>query len=233
MKCVKCNSNINKNEKFCSNCGNEVNKSDNTFAIVSIIVGVISFLGGFFFIPLPIIGLVLALKQKDKSTESIIGIIINSISLFFAIISLVIIISLIRYIPQIGKEFVDELKEDINEEYESEFGVINGTWYFKDNSINLYNNKYTLYNNEEESNGVYIVYDIDESELEEDELLDIRKLIDGNIDEEKLYYVLMVNSKETNKELWFKIKDKDEFFVYNLNNKTFEYYSKTEINEYE
>ena len=233
MKCVKCNSNINKNEKFCSNCGNEVNKSDNTFAIVSIIVGVISFLGGFFFIPLPIIGLVLALKQKDKSTESIIGIIINSISLFFAIISLVIIISLIRYIPQIGKEFVDELKEDINEEYESEFGVINGTWYFKGNSINLYNNKYTLYNNEEESNGVYIVYDIDESEVEEDELLDIRKLIDGNIDEEKLYYVLMVNSKETNKELWFKIKDKDEFFVYNLNNKTFEYYSKTEINEYE
>ena len=233
MYCSNCGSELPSDAKFCSNCGNEVNKSDNTFAIVSIIVGVISFLGGFFFIPLPIIGLVLALKQKDKSTESIIGIIINSISLFFAIISLVIIISLIRYIPQIGKEFVDELKEDINEEYESEFGVINGTWYFKDNSINLYNNKYTLYNNEEESNGVYIVYDIDESELEEDELLDIRKLIDGNIDEEKLYYVLMVNSKETNKELWFKIKDKDDFFVYNLNNKTFEYYSKTEINEYE
>ena len=117
MYCPNCGAKNDKNSKFCSSCGTtleekketkkeEVKSTDTSITIdnrpvqivqperdgkgiASIILGSISIF--FQFLPIPIIGLVLGLKTKDKSTKTP-GIVLNAIGLFLSIVVTIIIV---------------------------------------------------------------------------------------------------------------------------------------------
>lgn len=96
MYCVNCGNKIEKNDTFCSKCGKNVklettntNEEGKDRALASMIIGIISMLVGIFFIPLPIIGLILGLSYKGKCSEKTTGIVLNVISLILSIIYLI------------------------------------------------------------------------------------------------------------------------------------------------
>lgn len=225
MKCRNCNSTMNKGDKFCANCGKTVNV-DNSLGIISIVIGVMSFLGGFIFFPLPIIGIVLALCQKEKTSERTIGMVLNIIALVFATIACMLLISLISFGIKYGNNIVDDIKEEVVQRYDEYNDGLDGTWYAENFKIKLFDNKYDIVLNDEKSSGVFVVYDIEDSEIDETKLNEIKALVDGEV--EKVYYVVMANSKNTSKEIWIKILDEDKCFVYYLDSNTSLYLSEEE-----
>lgn len=96
MRCSRCNSVVKDGDKYCACCGNNIGSSSNSMlGIISIIFGVLSLIFGILFLPLSIIGLILGLCQKDKSIYKTIGIVINSICLFIALIVWILIFVLL------------------------------------------------------------------------------------------------------------------------------------------
>ena len=99
MNCNNCGEKNNNNSKFCSKCGHslEVGTIVNADpgrdkALASMIIGIISLLVGAAFLPLPIVGLVLASSYKGKCTEKTVGIVLNTISLIIGILAIIFII---------------------------------------------------------------------------------------------------------------------------------------------
>lgn len=102
MKCKQCNNDLKETDKFCPKCGEKVNsrkkkgetqvevvqpqKSSKGTAIASLVLGIISFFFGAILLPLPIIGLILGITNKEKCGERIAGIILNTTSLAYAIL---------------------------------------------------------------------------------------------------------------------------------------------------
>ena len=103
MKCEHCGNTLKKTDKFCSACGTkrEAEKTEvvqvekKGQAVASLVIGIVSFLIGILFIPLPIIGLILGLTYKGKCGEKTAGIILNSIAIGFSIIVYAILIVLV------------------------------------------------------------------------------------------------------------------------------------------
>jgi hypothetical protein len=94
MYCKYCGTKLEKTSKFCSKCGKSVNveapvEVGKDRALASMIIGIISLFVGGLFLPLPIIGLVLASSYKGKCTEKTAGIILNIIGLILSLITLI------------------------------------------------------------------------------------------------------------------------------------------------
>ncbi len=133
MYCVNCGNKLEKNDSFCNKCGKSV-KSETTNtnevgkdrALASMIIGIISILVGVFFIPLPIVGLILGLSYKGKCSEKTTGIVLNIISLVLSLITLIfsIIFGFVFGISILEKVFNDDefsykdfQETEINEQY--------------------------------------------------------------------------------------------------------------------
>ena len=88
MKCDKCGKSIKETDRYCQSCGNPLikNRNDNSLAIVSVVMGGISILFGTIIFPIAIIGLILGICQKGKSSLKTVGIVLNVIGLVFAIL---------------------------------------------------------------------------------------------------------------------------------------------------
>ena len=106
MYCKKCGNKLSKADKFCKECGTKVNEEVTTSegikipesrsaAIASLVIGIISFIFGYIFIPLPIIGLIIGICQKGKHPEKTAGIILNVVSLIFSVLLWGLIIFLV------------------------------------------------------------------------------------------------------------------------------------------
>jgi hypothetical protein len=144
MYCKNCGKEVKEGEKFCRECGTSLDnnvtkeekaapiKVDNTtatdapvnkgLAIASLVLGIASFIFGWFLLPLPIIGLILGIVQKGKCGEKTAGIILNSISLGLIIIATLVLGSL--FVTVLGNiedhcpdgECIDNVIEEIEEE---------------------------------------------------------------------------------------------------------------------
>ena len=120
MKCSKCGNKVNDEDIFCKQCGNRVRgvtekKQDNTLAIISCVLGGLSFLFGALFFPISIIGLILGICQKEKTPLKTIGIILNSIGLFISIIVVTLFISFVVNVKNnvVENKKVQDFVEDI------------------------------------------------------------------------------------------------------------------------
>ena len=119
MYCSNCGKELDSDAKFCTECGKMIptQKSSkesttketvkeeniqtttvtnipesNSKAVASLVLGIISIFIGVLIVPLPIVGLILGILQKKKGGLAIAGIILNSLALFIAVISWLIII---------------------------------------------------------------------------------------------------------------------------------------------
>lgn len=123
MKCSKCGESVKEGDMFCHHCGNQVRgttekKPDITFAIISVVLGGLSFLFGALFFPISIIGLILGICQKEKTPLKTVGIVLNSIGLFISIIVFVLFISFIVNVKNnvVDNKNVHDFVEDIIED---------------------------------------------------------------------------------------------------------------------
>ena len=88
MNCRNCGKKLEEGSKYCPYCGTTT-KPDKGKAIASLVIGIISIFIGVAFLPLPIIGLVLGCSNKEKCPEKTAGIILNTVSLLFAVVAIV------------------------------------------------------------------------------------------------------------------------------------------------
>ena len=123
MKCSKCGESVKDGDMFCHHCGNQVRgttekKPDITFAIISVVLGGLSFLFGALFFPISIIGLILGICQKEKTPLKTVGIVLNSIGLFISIIAFTLFISFIINVKNnvVENKKVQDFVEDIIED---------------------------------------------------------------------------------------------------------------------
>lgn len=128
MNCKNCGAEIAANSKFCTKCGvmindnyeqinyNENIKKKETLGTISLVLGIISLLLAFllniFILPLAIIGLVLGIINKVKKGKNITGIILNSISIFIAIIMAIIVIFVFK--SKTFSEFFSSLYNELD-----------------------------------------------------------------------------------------------------------------------
>ena len=101
MYCINCGNKLDKDAKFCKECGTKTSRVIDTseeitnryipkskgLATASMILGIISLLLGFIIVPLPIIGLVLGLCQKGRCGEKVAGIVLNAFALFIIVLT--------------------------------------------------------------------------------------------------------------------------------------------------
>lgn len=107
MYCEKCGHEIKEGSNFCLECGTKLKKmssevNDNkkaNSALVSLIIGIISITFGSFLLPLPIVGLIIGLKAKEKTGVRKTGIILNLVSILFSILMWFLLISLFYIDP--------------------------------------------------------------------------------------------------------------------------------------
>lgn len=121
MFCSKCGNKIKDNYNFCQNCGNNLTsnnyqninnnnsqKNSNGLAIASLVIGIIAIILSFsiniFILPLAITGLILGIVNKNKCGQKIAGIILNSLSMVIAIITLIIVAFIIGTLDDIWEE---------------------------------------------------------------------------------------------------------------------------------
>ena len=137
MYCENCGNKLTKTDKFCRECGTKVKEEVKTEesvtqipeskskGVASLVIGIISFVFGYIFIPIPIAGLVLGLCQKGKHPEKTAGIILNLVSLIFSILLWGFIIFLIA---------VDEPKnyESIEDHHGNSDVIVNDSDYSYD-----------------------------------------------------------------------------------------------------
>ena len=132
MFCKNCGKEIKEGEKFCRECGTAVDgtaqpitpNSNGTvpmkkgLAIASLVLGICSFIFGWFLLPLPIIGLILGIVQKGKCGEKTTGIILNSIALGLIIIAYLLLgtalVSFTKYLVNEceGEDCINSIIED-------------------------------------------------------------------------------------------------------------------------
>ncbi len=144
MYCKNCGIKLREGAKFCNECGTKVdsvttNKKENNVsttttenktsgvtvtpinkskATASLVLGILSFVLGVLFIPLPIVGLILGITQKDKCGEKTAGIILNAIALGLSIISWIFVFIFIMV--GITASDMDNEYEDNNHSYYDE-----------------------------------------------------------------------------------------------------------------
>lgn len=105
MYCKNCGNKLNNKSNYCPSCGKSSSESEtitpNTNnegkgrAIASMIIGIISLVfSGLLFIPLPIVGLIMGLSYKGKCAEKTAGIILNIISLLWALVAIILVVIL-------------------------------------------------------------------------------------------------------------------------------------------
>ena len=142
MYCKYCGTQIDKDSKFCTNCGKQTNEINNNINInnnqnsmqkkdsngtASIILGIISIF--ICALPLSIVGLILAIKTKDKSTKNA-GIILNSIGLALSVLVIIaLIFSFINSYDDINYDSYDNTtitteKEDTKLVGDQEYGYV-------------------------------------------------------------------------------------------------------------
>ena len=80
------NQNANYQNMYYQNMNNTPQEKEEGLAIASVVLGGLSFLIGGVVVILPIVGLILGICAKKKSTLKTVGIILNSVSLFFIVI---------------------------------------------------------------------------------------------------------------------------------------------------
>ena len=156
MYCGNCGSK-NENNKYCTNCGHELEKTNNQnidlnikeiniYKIISIVLGVLGIAGAsvIVFSPislvLSIVGLIIAVIGSRKS-KNVLGIILNAIGTILSVISIIIVSMLIR-VAIIG---INNLINEISSYNYSENYNIND---FFDNFFNIdeyKNNEYDKY----------------------------------------------------------------------------------------
>ena len=92
MYCKSCGNKIEDGSNFCSKCGTR-NKVSKGPAIASLVIGILSLFLGVIFLPLPVFGLILGLSQTERCAEKTAGVILNTISLVFSVIVIVLAIN--------------------------------------------------------------------------------------------------------------------------------------------
>ena len=124
MACKNCNYSLKGDEKYCPSCGcrtenNEALTIDNdhvsteNFRLASVILGILS-LGGVCFLVfapisliLSVLGLIFAIKS-NKHYKNIVGIILNSISLFLACIITIIFALILSFTVDVIENVANE-----------------------------------------------------------------------------------------------------------------------------
>ena len=105
MKCDKCGNEIKEGEVYCKICGNKIGMPNNTLAIISIVIGVMSIFLGTIFIPISIIGLIIGICQSDKSPLKTTGIVLNIVGFTIGLILWALIFS---FIFNVGNTIIDD-----------------------------------------------------------------------------------------------------------------------------
>ena len=208
---------------------NEV-KRVSGLSIASIVLGCISIFGGFLFIVFPIIGLVLGLCEKEKSSAKTIGIVLNSIALGLAVLTGCLIGLIINLaIKYDGDGLFDNIKERIIDEVG--YSELEGYYVSEDGTIKieLYNNKYGLDNDGTISKGFYTSTKLNK---ESKEFESVSGYIDGVIDEDYIYELTFINKEDYshNKYLVVKFNYENKYFIYSVSDESYDYYIKE--NEY-
>ena len=120
MYCKYCGNKLTSNSKYCNKCGKAKEENATTTdtgevgkgrAIASLVIGIISILFGYIFLPLPIIGLVMGCSYKGKCSEKTAGVILNVIGLILSIISLIltIIFSILLVTAIVNSDVTDKI----------------------------------------------------------------------------------------------------------------------------
>ena len=127
MYCQDCGSKIKGNENFCPNCGfkinnqvevisNTIDKTTENRRVASIVLGIISLCGVFFWIFAPIalvisiIGLILAIIANRKVNNST-GIVLNAVGLFLSFVITAVFVLLITFSFNIIRDVWDNTYE--------------------------------------------------------------------------------------------------------------------------
>lgn len=99
MKCKSCNKEIEKDVKFCPNCGKKIinervvierNKDEETSLLLGGIALICSFFIGILSLPLSIISIVKYNKANKQKKANVLGVVLSVISMFIGIISSII-----------------------------------------------------------------------------------------------------------------------------------------------
>lgn len=127
MICKKCGANNNETTKFCTQCGSPLESSKekkSALGTVSLVIGVIavilSFILNVFMIPLAITGIVVGACCKEKTKKKVVGIILNSVSIFISLV-MVFIILVVLGIYSTSK-LMEESRDALADQY------LLGTW---------------------------------------------------------------------------------------------------------
>lgn len=139
MKCSNCGNELNSSDNFCLKCGTKVENTTpvqqpvknasktSGVAIASLVIGIICILGSFvlnvIMIPVAIIGLILGICAKQKGALKIVPIILNIISVLIA----GVVFALAALVFTGVKEGIKEIKEDLTGTYSDKHFSINYT----------------------------------------------------------------------------------------------------------
>lgn len=242
MKCKYCNSDIEDGAKFCPSCGKSVDgpRINNGLAVASLVLGIISLIGGFATIIIPIIGLVLGLSHKEKCSEKTLGVTLNAVGLVLGLLVGGLLVGAVSIFGKfINSTDFDNLRDRFIFGSREEYQYLYGSWVSKTNSNKTIafgiDNEFE-YTNGSVITGIYTAERLSESGLDTSLIEEVKSKVDGIIDKEKMYYVKLVPSKSRNEiiELIFiKIEDESEYFVYDIGSKTSDYYIEGDIEEFE
>lgn len=139
MKCKNCGNEINKNSKFCSECGEKVSEIEEVSGEVeekkeepvkkdgnrtaSIVIGIIALVGDILIIFFPvsfvlsIIGLILAI-MACKEVKNVAGIVLNSIALVLSILLISFTIWVISLVPKFINNGTSKIMDLFSEKIE-------------------------------------------------------------------------------------------------------------------
>ena len=181
MYCSKCGGNLDKEDKFCTKCGNEINTdkvyneyNDNTNTdSLSIVLGVFSLLMFWF----PLIGIIFGIcaivsakRYRNDNNKNSGGLVLGVIGLILSILATVVIILLIvlfsffitspNNLENKLEEYIDRFDRNFDfdkDKYDSSFSLVGNVWRSSDGSFLYLNedNSYYWYMNDNEHNNNY------------------------------------------------------------------------------
>lgn len=168
MYCIHCGKKVNENANFCTQCGEKIehnasycnkdfsntssirNGETKNLEVISLVIGIISILGGLIFnifmIPVAITGIILGLQGNKKLN---IGVILNIIAIILIIVIIIVFVFIFMNFIN-SNDYINEIHDIITPNYDIQENTqdeIEGTWYlYEDGTLN--NNYYISFNDD-------------------------------------------------------------------------------------